>query len=276
MTLLNDPPVAGDLTEEILTYLETGDARRTGSRSPLWSDNVGQFDGAFPIDEALGRWSDMPAMLEDELEDPAKWPVWPIDVAFCNKVEGSDGMWAFHRTRTCSPKEARGRASIITQRMVSSSGTYVSEGGIRTPTRVFYAHVGGRWTYAHKTPRSPRPNGVFGRDDINCEMNIAFTASLTRRYEWSVCLGFEGPSVRFLTDPVGVREAFALRDVPPGKTRRAALRHWVSEHTRKKRHDDAALIEVRKHLRGATSFTWNGMRCRIEPSLLDQEQAAPP
>lgn len=283
MTLLESPPVAGDLTEEILTFLETSEACGTGARGRhLYYDNIQEFDGAFPLDELNAAWSGRITLSREEMSDPAKWPEWPIDVAWCNKLpaglsaKNPNEAWVFHRMRTCSPKEARGRATIITPRMVSSASTFISAGGVRTPVRYFYAHVGGRWTLAHKETRKFKEYGYFDDESLLYDMDMAFTFSLTRRYAWSVCLGFDGPSIRFLTDPVGVREAFRLRDVPPGKERRAALRHWVSAHNRKTRKDDAALAEVRKHLRGATSFTWNGLRCRIEPSLLDQEQAAAP
>lgn len=85
-----------------------------------------------------------------------------------------------------------------------------------------------------------------------------------------------GPRVRFLTDPLGAREVFRLRDIPPGRDRRAALRHWVSAHARK-RHPDMdgeARTWVRRHLRGATDFTWNGLRCRVQPDEYELEQIA--
>jgi hypothetical protein len=48
--------------------------------------------------------------------------------------------------------------------------------------------------------------------------------SLRRRYLWSVLIGEaeDEPRARFVTGPLGVRELFRLRDVPPGKQRRAA------------------------------------------------------
>jgi hypothetical protein len=90
-----------------------------------------------------------------------------------------------------------------------------------------------------------------------------------------VLLGEEGvPRARFVTDPIGVRAAFRLRDIPAGKTRRAALRHWVQEHWRKRRDpskEDRAF--VREYLRGATHFGWSGLSCQIEPSKEDQRRA---
>jgi hypothetical protein len=61
--------------------------------------------------------------------------------------------------------------------------------------------------------------------------------SLRRRYLWSVLMGEaeNEPRARFVTDPVGVREVFRLRDISPGKRRRAALLHWVRANWRQRR-----------------------------------------
>ena len=56
-----------------------------------------------------------------------------------------------------------------------------------------------------------------------------------------------------------VKSLFALRDVPEGKQRRAALRHWVAKHLRRKPSNYEEMVEVRKHLRGKTDFSWMGM-----------------
>lgn len=98
---------------------------------------------------------------------------------------------------------------------------------------------------------------------------------LLRRFFWRVSLRLDdGPSVSFSTDPEGVRALARMRDIPPGKQRRTALVHWVREHWRKKRDPSASdLSSVREHLRGASEFTWNGLRGRIVPSVSDQERA---
>lgn len=96
--------------------------------------------------------------------------------------------------------------------------------------------------------------------------------SLAHRYQWIV--GFqceEGPTVEFATDAVGARQAFRLRDVDPGKSRRSALLHWVAAH---RRHDDSeeARQFVSQHLRGRVAFSWNGLRCEIRASAFDRER----
>lgn len=111
--------------------------------------------------------------------------------------------------------------------------------------------------------------------DLWHSASIACAALWTRRFNWRVSIGFEdAPAVSFMTDPVGAREVFRLRDIPNGKSRRTALTHWVREHWRQKRDVPEESVKVREHLRGASEFVWNGLRCRIVPSAIDQERAA--
>lgn len=101
-------------------------------------------------------------------------------------------------------------------------------------------------------------------------IRMAISMQLTFDYEWRVELGLAtGVSISFVTTPTGAREVFRLRDVPPGRTRRAALHNWVSEHWRCKHNDEADRAYVRKHLRGRQAFTWNGLQCVISPSKFD-------
>lgn len=101
--------------------------------------------------------------------------------------------------------------------------------------------------------------------------SILVSAQLTDFYNWTVELGIEGGdfSLRLPTDPTGARAIFKLRDIPDGKQRRAALKHWVREHLRRNRNNPEELIAVRKHLRGAQEFSWNGMKCILRPSRYD-------
>ena len=61
------------------------------------------------------------------------------------------------------------------------------------------------------------------------------------------------------------RKMFKLRDVPVGRQRRDALRHWVKNHQRKKpfHNNESELVEVRKYLRGKKDFDWMGFEGRI-------------
>lgn len=136
----------------------------------------------------------------------------------------------------------------------------------------FLGFSDGRWISSVGMDRKDRALWNF----LWSRASIAIGAELTYRQCWRVSIGLDSsPSVSFPTDPLGIREVFRLRDIPNGKSRRAALTHWVREHWRKKREPGASdVAKVREHLRGASEFSWNGLRCRIVPSGLDQERAA--
>lgn len=103
-------------------------------------------------------------------------------------------------------------------------------------------------------------------DQINGLLcGIAFSSD----YWWTVDIQHDqGPAIRFRTDPAGARRAFKMRDVPPGKKRRGALRNWVSGHFRRKVGGSSGESEdarswVRRHLRGSGEFGWDGYKCRL-------------
>ena len=106
-------------------------------------------------------------------------------------------------------------------------------------------------------------------------MEVLTGVEFTKDFWWTVEIGFENcPSVRFHTDPTGAREVFRLRDVPPGKKRRTAIRHWVSGHWRRRRKDEEERKRwIAKYLRGATKFSWQDLRCVVRPSPWDIREA---
>jgi hypothetical protein len=105
---------------------------------------------------------------------------------------------------------------------------------------------------------------------IRDHAGLGLGISATRVGYWHVVLGYDNlPSISFLTDPEGARSVFRLRDLPEGRQRRAALRHWVTEHWRRtSRTEDET--KVRAYLRGALEFHWNGLHGRIVLSELDR------
>jgi hypothetical protein len=107
---------------------------------------------------------------------------------------------------------------------------------------------------------------------------IAHGLQFNRDYYWHVHLKWPGADVGvyFPTTAVGCRELFKLRDYEPGKSRRKALLHWVSEHSRRLRQDtdEETLAWVRKHLRGSRSFAWQDLRGVISPSGYDLRRLA--
>lgn len=259
-------------TEKIidaLAYLIGNDGPMSHPGAPRRYDGIHRIDSSiFDGFEPFGPRETLERLIRGK--DASDIPVWPIDssLAFCGEDEYGR-FWEFSRVSTLNPSDARGRLRIVTPKMLKMEGLHVSVKGGALSCVVLCAIVNGKIVDATKIGRS--------LDGIKADLTAKFHygASLRQHYHWSVLLGEgDGPRARFLTDPVGVREAFRLRDIPPGKRRRAALRHWVRCHWRQKRDmsaDDRAWIEA--YLRGATDFAWNGLRCRIEPSVPDQQKA---
>lgn len=93
---------------------------------------------------------------------------------------------------------------------------------------------------------------------------------------WVVKVAIESgcPKISLATDPIGVKEAWKLRDVPEGKRRRDALLHWVDAHWRQNRTDPDVEGYVRKHLRGRREFTQAGLSLQIKESEVDYMRLA--
>lgn len=96
---------------------------------------------------------------------------------------------------------------------------------------------------------------------------LSLLMSLVRRYQWTVRLSVDdGPVVEFLTTSEHAREIFRWREKPPELSRRPALRHWVSRLRRK-----PSKGRQPWYLRGATDFTWQGIKCKLLPSSFERE-----
>lgn len=175
------------------------------------------------------------------------------------------------RFRSASNKVVRGRVHGWRRYMATLSYAEISPttGEHFSIMNYVGSNDGLQWETLGPTDRYKRSERID--DDFARAIKILVGIEYVRPLEWSVCLRFEGHiGVRFVTDPSGAREVFRLRDIPNGKTRRAALRHWVEEHARRKHNDPSALIDVRRHMRGSTEFNWNGLYCKIEPSRIDR------
>lgn len=267
------------------------------------------FDPQAKLDAAQESWHKIPSarfdgfeLFHPDMEDgedlillgsnPADQPVWPMDVcvgAPCgDDGEWPDGSWAFTRVRTLPLKEWRGRLISMMPRMVEVSSLISSPNGKQVSVKFPYGltkqqavalkvqisgqSIAGYGDFYYGTVPSefghrPRDN----ESEASGQIRAAAGLSLRRQYLWSVLIGEgDGPRARFVTDPIGAREAFRLRDIPPGASRRKALLHWVRSHWRKRREltvSDRAWIN--EYLRGQSSYVWNGLRCEIEVSRDD-------
>lgn len=272
-----------------LTHLVAGSDERRDMMFPKAA--LSMFDGFELFDPRLGRHDEV--LFARDVSDA---PVWPMDARYAfpktaDEIgERAGAGWLFARVSTLDMKRWRGRVRLTFPRMVEISEAFVNGGGVAWSSMApvglvkdkaidCMAHnhpqAGSRVSMAAVYDRSNRSDsGDASEDDL--KIRLSHGIELRREYLWSVLLGEEGvPRARFVTDPTGVREAFRLRDIPAGKARRAALRHWVRDHWRKSRDPSAdEKTFVRAYLRGATDFGWNGLGCTIEPSREDARLAA--
>lgn len=204
--------------------------------------------------------------------------LWPIDVKLVQAhregetdAEGGrmhEGNLQFSRVRSVAPPLARRAGAVRFGPQMALHETIVTMvDGTAHSAKGPLVRLGGRWQPAAPPPQAQYVKGILAE--------IAIGVALTTRYEWTVWLGHgTGPRLRFFSDPRGAREVFRLRDLPPGRERRTALRNWVEGHARRRRgdEDEEARSWVRRHLRGAEDFVWNGLRCRVEPPAYDVER----
>lgn len=178
------------------------------------------------------------------------------------------------RVRAVNMKQVRGRVERPMPHMVEVVVSHLYENDTMSSAKMFAGWRAGQWAHLQRTDTNGHRYGVPA-EKLDTIIKMAQSVALTRRYTWEVTFRWEdGPGVVLSTDPVGVGEVFALRDIPEGRTRRSALRHWVREHWRRQgRSAPEVETKVRAHLRGATEFTWGSLRCVLRPSLADLERA---
>ncbi len=202
--------------------------------------------------------------------------VWPLDVSFVSEhCAMTDGM-AMTRAYTVSMKQVRGYASRVSPFIIRLDHAQMDRGQLLRAA-LLRVWLGGEWRNAvsrtvwDKSEIPHRLDGLDTGDEIL--PRLATAIALRQRYEWAVSLGLQNsPSVRFATDPTGIKDIFRIRDLPDGKDRRDALMTWVTDHWRQDRNDPDLELYVRKHLRGATQFTWRGMNCELLPAKFDLDQ----
>lgn len=183
--------------------------------------------------------------------------IWPVKTALI--AEHSDGV-SMSVWRSVTMQESRGYAKLVSKYMLRSDVAEANDGRWVTAATL-WTWLGNRWANSQAHADTPT------------DYPLAATAvALRQRYEWAVAIGFGGPSIRFATDPTGIKELWKVRDVPEGRDRRPMLNAWISDHWRQDRYDPELEIYVRKHLRGATTFTWRDVQGEILPSQFDVER----
>ena len=215
--------------------------------------------------------------------------VWPLGVGMAS-VKYGDPEWGTHIQcnywQSIDAKLLRGWVRQVGRKNIGWYHGKLKSNGEWVSVREFAAWHFGKWRRAQPIKHNSsiinaasEPTGgapievysAFGEDDIGTMGALGQSVALTYRYEWGAQFSIDGsPRVIIPVTPSGVKELFNDREKPVDRDRRAALRHWVRQHRRKKGVGDFSA--VRRHLRGELSFQWRGFDVKICPSAFDQDQ----
>lgn len=208
---------------------------------------------------------------------------WPIDVGF---VARHDDHWQFTRIATPQLSALRGLTTITPAKCLVLSHAWLRDDDRAAPAEnTILGFLGGKWKSIESNVVRQSTSNMNGdtimqmrrlppQSEIDATISIGFAIPLTERYDWHVAFGFadHGPRVIFPTNPSGCLALFRSRNLGSGEKRRAALRHWVTNHYRQIGADNTNLSYIRDHLRGNTRFIWNGLDCELLVSEFDLEK----
>ena len=189
-----------------------------------------------------------------------------IDISILTAGSEKGVQYQVCRYRLLSAKEKRGLYFAGFPAVEAVYG-HIHENGTFNTGKVMYVRRGQKWLVAPGRANPMAPLYIAeNTQNVRCIFGVIFR----QYFKWTVTLGYEGfPHISLTCTPEGAREVFRLSDLPEGKMRRSAIRHWVSEHSRRKKSDPNEFVKVLDYLRGETVFTWNGLRCSIKPSTSD-------
>lgn len=216
-----------------------------------------RFDGFFPIDV-------------DIYEDPDDYGFWmdtttdclscPVDVSLYLNGDpngvGAQKSNKLVRLKALSHKEFRKKTGAFVVRpyifeVAYSDKKYVADAFMQEVNKkLSYVEIGG-----FKTDPVAK-HWILERAQtlLGIQFNLENQCYVYLKPDYA-SIGFKYP----LDDLRQVKELFSLRDIPDGYKRRAALRHWVASHSRRKPAKPDELVEVKKYLRGKQDFKWLGL-----------------
>lgn len=230
---------------------------------------IKRFDGAIPyvtgreelinIDDYSLEEADREKQLfcvSSFLKDP--------DTSFVFSNE--EGGLTLAKIRIANPKEARGRVKKYMPLMFTQEVLYLCQ-----PYPLFKTFWGMKANNTYELLN----NNMTAQQDISDAFWVAMSIAVEKHLHWNVYIKEEQDliGITLQSRVSDIKELFKLRELPPDKNRRTALKHWVCSHQRRKPNTttETELIEIEKYLRGATEFYWNGLYCRITPSTIDVE-----
>ena len=223
--------------------------------------------------------------------------MWPIRYGYIvgRRGEGDDSWgedsFQCHIVTSVNAKALRGLSRLYSTHMARYDAVVFHKRGdiwrfVSNNTAI--SLIGRRWINASTNGSAHDGWGVDGRelpprdrkgnqDEVRAvgdRMDFAMTGALTARTLGYVEIGKKGGiSFDFATLPGKVSAIFKARDLPDGESRRSALKGWVTDHWRQDINDPELEIYVRKHLRGAETFTWGDYFCTVHPAPIDIEEA---
>lgn len=264
------------MTEEqidrIMAYMMLSDFRQCNQARGLKKLPLTHFSGATPILENTGIG------LEDErivsISNTNLHDVRDINVDFSILQEANksddNAMWNIIKYTLMSSKDKRGWPLSHLQTL-RADVTFVQDNATYSTARTHFIKQNGVWQmyFPRQAPMSclggKEIDGTSWDDRIGTALGLLYC----NEFYWTAEIGYQyKPSVKFQCTPEGSKELFRLRDIPEGKQRRTAIKHWVGGHHRTAKGGNKN-IQIEKYLRGETDFTWNGLRCTIRPSPSD-------
>lgn len=254
--------------EDLLLLMNASDIasapfREGGYRIPLRA-----FDKAQPFilrDVTHSDFADEELFTDVSLRDLAS----PLDVTVMvrDKEDGRAGVHRLAVVRRPLFPVKRPTRYVVAHRMLFLDPR---SGAGKTFLTYYGSNTGDARTWIDLNSGIPLSETHRGRHEV---MSVALGLHFNHDYIWHVHLKWPGAEAGVMvpTTPEGARTLFRLRDYDPGASRRKALIHWVSEHSRRIRKDtiEETRVWVREHTRGTAKFKWQDMEGAIYPAAYD-------
>lgn len=192
--------------------------------------------------------------------------------------ESEDDVAVLTSVDSVTARETKGLIRRPMARMLRVCEAHVDRDGVCRTSRMFYGMNpdGSLVNIDNVNPKryQPLPSKTYQHQFV---ASVTAGFQLYLRYSWTVSIRSVGSNfaLRIPTTPEGARALLALRDVEAGMVRRKALRHWVTDHRRRRNADDVEKgVHVRAHLRGATTFKWDDLE-GVESVLIGRSRRIP-
>lgn len=210
--------------------------------------------------------------------------VWPVDKSMAQKLTDPDLGWPegtiqFLRIKSIGTKRARELRAIRFGRiMVEKRICWLLPDNTAYYLEEPLLWMNDKWISVRNTPSrgdaipqfmKADAAGAVGHDPHHAT-SMLMSAAFRDRYErQAIITNKHGFSIMMAMSVPTAQAFFKLRDVPPEKQRRSALRNWVSSHIR--HISDEKQTVVRDYLRNRIEFDWAGFKCEYRPSEYDEE-----